>query len=250
MNILQRFKAWRTRRFWKARHIEFLRTMAANDWRWLAGVPIANMLAERYYAATSDGWHAHQFTPVDKFRDELTKAIQEVVEEITPWLRYDSKHDELIIHDRRYSGQLFREDGFLGPPGITLRIIDNAGDTITVSRAFNLEIHLARQRSFSERTFGPGARTKGVIDHIRKELLEIEAAPADLSEWIDVVILALDGAWRTGATPEQIIAALVAKQDKNEARQWPDWRTAAPDQAIEHVRHDLESIETSEREAR
>lgn len=57
-------------------------------------------------------------------------------------------------------------------------------------------------------------------------------------KWIDVVILALDGAWRTGATPAQIIDALVAKQTKNEARTWPDWRTAPADKAIEHVRAD------------
>jgi hypothetical protein len=95
--------------------------------------------------------------------------------------------------------------------------------------------HLARQRQWSERTFGPGARTKGVIDHIRKELREIAADPADLYEWVDVVILAFDGAWRAGWEPQQIIDAIVAKQAVNEARQWPDWRTMSEDQAIEHV---------------
>lgn len=103
-------------------------------------------------------------------------------------------------------------------------------------KQFDLHLHLERQRDFSKRTFGPGARTSGVIDHIRKELLEIEAEPTKLSEWIDVVILALDGAWRAGHSPDDIIAALVAKQAKNEARQWPDWRTAPLDKAIEHVR--------------
>ena len=96
--------------------------------------------------------------------------------------------------------------------------------------------HLTRQREFSERTFGPGARTAGVIDHIRKELREIEDKPQDLSEWIDVVILALDGAWRAGYSPEEIVTALIAKQNKNETRQWPDWRTTSTDKAIEHVR--------------
>ncbi|RQF90602.1 hypothetical protein IPC255_19480 [Pseudomonas aeruginosa] len=103
---------------------------------------------------------------------------------------------------------------------------------------FSFEQHLHRQRRFSERTFGPGSRAAGVIDHIRKELREIEEAPGDLAEWIDVVILALDGAWRTGATPAQIIDALVAKQTKNEARTWPDWRSAPADKAIEHNRAD------------
>ncbi|WP_337058178.1 dATP/dGTP pyrophosphohydrolase domain-containing protein [Pseudomonas sp. USHLN015] len=101
---------------------------------------------------------------------------------------------------------------------------------------FDFAAHLQRQREFSERTFGPGPRAAGVIDHIRKELREIEASPGDLAEWIDVVILALDGAWRSGATPAQIIDALVAKQARNEARTWPDWRSAPLDKAIEHDR--------------
>jgi hypothetical protein len=101
---------------------------------------------------------------------------------------------------------------------------------------FDFLSHLQRQREFSERTFGPGARTAGVIDHIRKECDEVAAKPDDLSEWIDIIILALDGAWRSGASPQQIIDALVAKQDKNEARKWPDWRTMSPDKAIEHDR--------------
>lgn len=96
--------------------------------------------------------------------------------------------------------------------------------------------HLGRQRAFSERTFGPGPRTTGLIEHIGKELAEIEAAPDDLSEWVDVVILALDGAWRAGHEPQQIIDAIVAKQARNEARVWPDWRTADPNRAIEHDR--------------
>lgn len=96
--------------------------------------------------------------------------------------------------------------------------------------------HLSRQRAFSERTFGPGSRTVGVLDHIRKELNEIEADPDDLGEWVDVVILALDGAWRAGHEPQQIIDAILAKQARNESRVWPDWRTADPDRAIEHDR--------------
>ena len=96
--------------------------------------------------------------------------------------------------------------------------------------------HLRRQMEFSQKTFGPGNRTKGVIDHIRKELREIEADHQDLEEWIDVIILACDGAWRAGYNPEQIATALDAKLSKNEKRDWPDWRTADPDKAIEHVR--------------
>jgi hypothetical protein len=98
--------------------------------------------------------------------------------------------------------------------------------------------HLERQRESSDRTFGPGSRTLGVTEHIRKELEEIEANPQDAKEWIDVVILALDGAWRAGLSPQQIINAVHEKQGINERRTWPDWREGSPDHAIEHVRSD------------
>ncbi len=106
---------------------------------------------------------------------------------------------------------------------------------------FDLRAHLSRAIAFSRTTFGPGARTAGIIAHIRKELAEIEATPDDLEEWIDVAILAFDGAWRAGYTPDQIVAALAAKQAKNEGRTWPDWRTASPDAPIEHVKAEGEA---------
>jgi hypothetical protein len=101
---------------------------------------------------------------------------------------------------------------------------------------YDLVNHLYRQKSFSYKTFGPGSRANGVVDHIRKELVEIEQDPTDISEWIDVVLLAFDGAWRAGYSPEQIVDALEAKQTKNENRNWPDWRTQDPNSAIQHVK--------------
>jgi len=108
--------------------------------------------------------------------------------------------------------------------------------TIKTNEPFNLIKHLIRQKEFSEKTFGPGARTQGVLDHIRKELKEIEASPKDITEWIDVIILTFDGAWRAGWKPEDIVAALVEKQEKNEGRTWPNWKTSDPNKAIEHDR--------------
>ena len=106
-----------------------------------------------------------------------------------------------------------------------------------MTQTYDLISHIKRQRAFSRATFGPGQRTQGVIDHIRKELREIEQEPTDLSEWVDVILLALDGAWRAGHSPEQIAALIEAKQTKNETRDWPDWRTADPSKAIEHIRN-------------
>lgn len=85
----------------------------------------------------------------------------------------------------------------------------------------NLEEYIKRQVNWSASTFGNGVRTRGIAEHIRKELLEIEAAPHDVEEWVDVMILALDGAWRAGYSPEQIVSALESKQVKNFGRVYP-----------------------------
>lgn len=119
------------------------------------------------------------------------------------------------------------------------RIQSLEADNERLRGEWSFRAHLQHQREWSEATFGPGPRAKGVIDHIRKELCEIEADPGDLAEWIDVATLALDGAWRSGHSPDQTIAQIIAKQAKNERREWPDWRTADPDAAIEHVRQAL-----------
>jgi len=143
----------------------------------------------------------------------------------------------------------------------------------------NLIDHLTRQQLFSAQTFGPGTRLNGVTDHIRKELVELGAAPSDLElavlsfdqakaiqivldratergqvqrlgdplEWVDVVLLAFDGFWRSiheesgGKLTSHEVAELAcriisAKQTKNEGRSWPDWRTQVGHKAIQHVR--------------
>lgn len=96
--------------------------------------------------------------------------------------------------------------------------------------------HIQEQIKFSSKTFGPGRRTKGLIDHIRKELKEIEAEPDDLEEWIDLLTLAIDGAWRAGHTPSQIDGGLTRKRVKNIGRDWPDWESIGEDKAIEHLK--------------
>lgn len=84
-------------------------------------------------------------------------------------------------------------------------------------------------------TFGPGPRVKGLTDHIRKELLEIEAHPTDPEEWVDVILLAIDGLSRLGLKGPKIVAAIEHKQWVNEHRRnWP--KTTSPDHPAEHVK--------------
>jgi hypothetical protein len=88
-------------------------------------------------------------------------------------------------------------------------------------------------------TFGPGPRAAAILDHLGKELAEIEASPDSLEEWIDAAMLALDGAVRSGVSPDEVVAALVTKLKVNQSRSWPDWRTAPPGRAIEHIRGEV-----------
>lgn len=131
--------------------------------------------------------------------------------------------------------------------------------------------HLTRQAAFSRATYGPGPRTQGVIDHVTKELKEVakcyepDFEPPELpqppvtrypedaarhvaaaKEWTDVAILGIDGLtrvisaahpdWTFERVADCAVKMIVAKQGKNELRDWPDWRTAEPGKAIEHVR--------------
>lgn len=102
---------------------------------------------------------------------------------------------------------------------------------------------LSEQKEFSRQTFGPFFRPNGILDHIRKECLEIEADPFDAEEWIDIAILAFDGAMRTGRSEEEVLALYEYKQQKNFRRSWPDWTQSDPDLAIEHIRSENAEIQ-------
>jgi len=94
--------------------------------------------------------------------------------------------------------------------------------------------YVAQHMAWSLQTFGGGRRTVGLTKHIAKELDEIRQAPTDLTEWVDVIILAIDGAWRAGYCAQEIADALWAKQEKNMARQWP--ANVSEDEPTEHIR--------------
>lgn len=93
-----------------------------------------------------------------------------------------------------------------------------------------------QQKEWSEKTFGPGPRAEGLLRHIEKELSEVREDPTDVEEWVDIMLLAMDGAWRTGCTPAQVAEALLMKQAKNRGRSYPDWRQFSQDDPIEHER--------------
>lgn len=111
----------------------------------------------------------------------------------------------------------------------------------------DLQQHLIRQMVFSRATFGPGERMEGVLDHMTKEIAEVQSAGGDSSEWVDLVLLSLDGLTRrlwassgyektADEIAEEACRIIVGKQARNERRNWPDWRTSDPNKAMEHLK--------------
>lgn len=98
--------------------------------------------------------------------------------------------------------------------------------------------YVNRHFSWSFRTLGPGANTESICRHIEKEVQEIRTKPEDLEEWIDIIILGLDGALRCqgvgNVVADDIRDALETKLAKNMRRSWiiPE----DPTQPIEHDR--------------
>jgi len=98
----------------------------------------------------------------------------------------------------------------------------------------NLRTYIREHIRWSQKTFGEGAFSTRPVNHIRKELDELFAKPTDLEEWIDVIILALDGAWRAGYNAADIVKMLMAKLKKNQSRTFIIPKN--PDQPAEHDR--------------
>lgn len=71
MSVLERFRAWRTRRYWQKRQFEHLRSLILDDWRWLAHDPVADALTTRYRRALSANWYKLEHENVSDFRKRL-----------------------------------------------------------------------------------------------------------------------------------------------------------------------------------
>lgn len=175
-------------------------------------------------------------TPDEAKRTEIRAAIDPITGDWFP-------EGEAEIHIRWLLDQLKERTDEIVELREDLGIDKHLQAELDASRARDAESlgnYLRTQIEWSSRTFGEGRRTIGLIKHIRKELEEIEQAPLDLVEWIDVIILALEGYWRAGGTPERVMEVLAAKQSKNLGREWPP--ASAEDEPNLHVRTVKESL--------
>ena len=94
------------------------------------------------------------------------------------------------------------------------------------------------QSKWSQETFGPDTERDpiGPLKHLAKEAKEAQADPKDLKEYVDCQFLVVDAARRAGFTKEQLLEGCFEKLEENKNRDWPDWRTAPADEAIEHIK--------------
>lgn len=111
----------------------------------------------------------------------------------------------------------------------------------------DFEAFALRKAAHSIAAFGPRQTDEGILDHLKKEIEEVltaERPREKQSEWVDIFMLGLDGLLRsfiregytTARAASEAVHMIRTKQTELEGREWPDWRTVAPDKAIEHVR--------------
>jgi hypothetical protein len=90
------------------------------------------------------------------------------------------------------------------------------------------------QEAFSEATF-PGITPLAVARHLRSEADELIASPTDRLEWVDALLLSIDGARRAGMTCDELLALAFRKIEINRQRQWP--AVVDVNESVEHIRN-------------
>lgn len=105
------------------------------------------------------------------------------------------------------------------------------------STQFSLSEYVKKHNFWSRNSFGVHSDPRGLIKHIIKECDEVLEDPTDGEEWVDIIILAIDGFNRCAneATCDNALEyVLQVKQQKNMTRSWP--KNADPGEPVEHIR--------------
>lgn len=92
-SLLDRYRAWRKRRYWEKRHMDFIRAVISNDARWLSVHPQGRLLLDRYEKLVSQNWYTYPFRDISRFREDLGWCPHQNVKhssvDITPQRRND-----------------------------------------------------------------------------------------------------------------------------------------------------------------
>lgn len=122
-------------------------------------------------------------------------------------------------------------------------VIANLGEALYEAKQLHLGYWLADIMAWQHETFGPLQTLEGIRDHMRREVKEIEDAPEDRTEPIDLIMLGISYLRKLGLDAAEIVALWQQRMVALKGRTWPDWRTADPDKAIEHHRKPMPTQE-------
>jgi hypothetical protein len=94
----------------------------------------------------------------------------------------------------------------------------------------------AKHAEWSQKTFGSDLERDwtGPLNHLKKEIREIEDQPFDREEWADGLLLFLDAARRAGFNAAGLVLAAEYKLSININRIWGE---PNDDGSVEHVRN-------------
>lgn len=89
--------------------------------------------------------------------------------------------------------------------------------------------------AWSQATFGADQERGplGALRHLEKEAREAQAAPTDLEEYADCLLLVLDASRRAGFNVWKLVRSACAKLQVNKQRTWPK---PTSDEPVEHAR--------------
>jgi len=113
---------------------------------------------------------------------------------------------------------------------------EDASNSLVKDEGTPFHAIVQEQKIWAMKTFGEGMHTAGLLKHIGKECNEIHRAPYDTEEWCDVLILAMEGAWRSGVSPKEVEAILKEKLRKIQLRSYPAATDRVDGEPIEHLR--------------
>ena len=130
---------------------------------------------------------------------------------------------ELLAHYKKWAGQPIDDRPLLLDLDEFVRFLDAVGETLRSQTGLDLISLEADRVAWSRQTF-PDATAMGCLEHVRKEITEIEEAlrqglPVAV-EYADAIMLLLDSAARAGIDCRQVLQAYKDKIEVNKKRNW------------------------------
>lgn len=101
--MIAEFLLWKERRYWEKRHLEALRLMIDEDYRWLVDDPVGKAIVERHQRMARSSWYQLDHEPVPQFRERMRKLAAETLKVERPAPSVPSSDAEVMAALGQYS---------------------------------------------------------------------------------------------------------------------------------------------------